>query len=40
MENVGGGVSQDPATKVTHLGLNQQPPVFPSDACVHMSHDI
>ena len=27
LENVGGGIGQDPATKVTHLGLNL-PPVF------------
>ena len=24
VENVGGGIGQDPATKVTHLGLNQE----------------
>ena len=27
---MGGGIGQDPATEVTHLGLNQ-PPVFSSD---------
>ena len=31
MENVGGGIGQNPATEVTHVGLNQLP-VFP----VHM----
>ena len=31
VESVGGGIGQDPATKVTHVGLNQ-PPVFSSDA--------
>ena len=42
MEDVGSGIGQDPATEVTHLGLNQ-PPFFSSArtlACVHMSHDI
>ena len=29
VENVGGGIGQDPATEVTHVGLNQ-PPVFSS----------
>lgn len=38
MENVGGGIGQDSATEVAHLGLNQ-PPVFfqcvSSICCVH-----
>ena len=29
VENVGGHISQDPTTEVTHLGLNQ--PVFSND---------
>jgi len=29
VENVGGGIGQDPATEVTHVGLNQSP-VFSS----------
>ena len=37
VENVGGGIAQDPATKVTHLGLNQ-PPVFSSDIWLSASH--
>ena len=28
MENVGGGIGQDPVTEVTHLGLNQPSVVF------------
>ena len=30
VEEVGGGIGQDPATEVTHLGLNQ-PAVFSSN---------
>ena len=30
VENVGGGIGQDPATEVTHVGLNQ-PPFFSSE---------
>ena len=29
VENVGGGIGQDPATEVTHLELNQPPVSFP-----------
>ena len=29
MENVGGGIGQDPVTEVTQLGLNQPSVFFP-----------
>ena len=42
VKNVGGGIGQDPATKVTHLRLNQ-PPVSSSEVAylglVHITCD-
>ena len=35
VENVGGGIGQDPATEVTHVRLNQ-PPVFSSAVTVYV----
>ena len=37
LENVGSGIGQDPATEVTHLGLNK-PPVFSSVLYLEYSH--